>query len=468
MNFDFDRVCVKSPFLQVVQNGDRAVIWHSLFGYPNIVTGETLRFLDLFRTPQTLCSQMRKGEEFDEEELQVIEELFRRSFLVSPGVDERAILKERMRAREADILNGSLVKYLELIMSEECNFRCTYCIHFKNLGISGRLKGSGKFMEFAMAKKAVDWYFIVLRGHGRRIAEINFGGGEPLLAWPVMQQVLAYCRARYGSEFELRFSINTNASLITPKIAAVLKEYGVRVASSLDGLREGNDRVRLGMDGRGTFERIVRGFTALAKAGHSPEGFAVTITDGNFREIDESIIDWAAAQGMKDVRLDVDVVGMVEISLDAVAEKLMRLRGYAAEKGIDVPGFWARPAENLNDSPLEHLVAFCGAAGGHSVCVSPSGDIFGCGYSAIKLGTVSKSDSFHAPRTPYHRFVKEHFPGEREACRGCMIEAQCGGGCNVTREFAEAAGTAKIGRTCEFYCRMTQEILLEQLRGTAA
>ena len=53
-------------------------------------------------------------------------------------------------------------------------------------------------------------------------------------------------------------------------------------------------------------------------------------------------------------------------------------------------------------------------------------------------------------------------------CKGCMIEGQCGGGCNITQEFARATRTAKIERMCGFYCRMTQEILREQLREAMA
>ena len=117
-------------------------------------------------------------------------------------------------------------------------------------------------MRYDIANETVDRYLEILRGHGKRVAEINFGGGEPLLAWPVIKQVLEYCRATYGSEFEFRFSINTNASLITPEIASTLKEYRVEIASSLDGLREGNDRVRLTKSGGGTFSQIIRGFEA--------------------------------------------------------------------------------------------------------------------------------------------------------------------------------------------------------------
>lgn len=454
-----------SPFVQVVQNGDSAVIWHSLFGYPKVVSIETIEFLKSFLEPLepvTISSQF--DDELADEDRVAIEELLRCYFLVPEDFNDRVFLKKKMREHEAEIVSGSLIDYLELIMSEACNFRCIYCIHFNNLETSDRINNPKKFMRFDTAKETVNRYLGVLRSHGKRIAEINFGGGEPLLAWPVIKQVLEYCRAKYGLEFEFRFSINTNASLITPEIAEMLKEYRVGIASSLDGLREGNDRVRLTKSGGGTFSQIMRGFEALDQAGYPLDGVAATVTEKNFYELDESVIDWAVACDMKNVRIDIDVVNTVEIPIENIVSKLMHIRHYAAKREIDVPGFWSRPAENLNKSTLENRVVFCGAVRGNSMCVDPSGNIYGCGYSTTQLGTLSEIQSFHAPGTAYHRFVRDHLTGVMEMCRGCIIEGQCGGGCNITQEFARTVKTAKIERMCDFYRRMTQEILKEQLR----
>jgi uncharacterized protein len=455
-------VYTKSPFVQAVRDGDSAVIWHSLFGYPKVIPLETLEFLESFSEPATIRS--RVGNELTDEDQGAIEEFLQCYFLVPENFDDRAFLEERMRDWEKEIVSGSLIDYLELIVSEVCNFRCTYCIHFNNLETSDRISNPKKFMRYNTAKETVDWYLEILRGHGKRVAEINFGGGEPLLAWPVIKQVLEYCRATYSSEFEFRFSINTNASLITPEIATTLKEHRAEIASSLDGLRDGNDRVRLTKSGGGTFSQIMRGFDTLTQEGCPLDGIAVTVTEKNFHEFDESIVDWAVARGMKNVRIDIDVVDMVEIPIEDVVAKLMRIRRYAAVRGIDVPGFWSRPAENLNDSTLESRVAFCGAVRGNSMCVDPSGNIYGCGYSTTQLGSLSEIQSLHAPGTAYHRFVRDHLTGVMEMCKGCMIEGQCGGGCNITQEFARAIKIAKIEQMCDFYRRMTQEILREQLR----
>lgn len=453
---------VKSHFLQAVRDGDRAVVWHSLFGHPRVMPSETLDFLDWFEKPAMVSDVVP---DLSPDEQEAIDELIRCYFLVDPDFDDRAFLADEMRRREEGIVSGSLIDYLELIMSEACNFRCTYCIHFNNLETSDRINNPKKFMRFEMAKDAVDRYLAILREHGKTVAEVNFGGGEPLLVWSRIERILHYCRDTYGGEFSFRFSINTNASLITPDVATVLKQFGVEIASSLDGLKTGNDQVRLTKSGGGTFAKIVQGFDALADVDYPLDGFAVTVNEQNFGDLDESVIDWAVDRGMQNVRIDIDVIDMVDVPLEAVVEKLMRIRRYARDRGVDVPGFWARPVENLGESTLGSSVSFCGAVRGNSMCISPSGNIYGCGYSNTQLGELLQIESFHDRESSYHKFVRDHQTGVMEMCKGCMIEGQCGGGCNITQEFARATSSVKIERMCDFYRRMTEEILREQLRS---
>ena len=252
---------------------------------------------------------------------------------------------------------------------------------------------------------------------------------------------------------------------MTPEIIRELKEYGVKIASSLDGLRNGNDRVRLTSLGSGTFDLIVDGFKKLAAENYPISGFAATINEKNFEFLNEEIIDWAAKRGMRDIRIDIDVIGMVDISIERIVAKLMKIRHHAKKYGIEVFGFWSRPAENLNDSTLETRVAFCGAVAGNTLCVSPSGKIYTCGYSTIQIGTLKNIKLIYASDSQYHRFVRDRFTGAIEECKGCAIEGSCSGGCNITQEFAHASKTPKIERMCEFYRRMTRELLIEQFRG---
>ncbi|MBI5401292.1 radical SAM protein [Candidatus Wolfebacteria bacterium] len=453
---------IKSKFLQVARDKQQVIIWHSLFGYPMSVSKTVLEIIDFFKIPRTFQSVFDEYEYSDNLKV-VVNELIDHYFLVPVDFNERNILAQKNKNLEQSIASGALINYLELIVSEECNFRCLPCIHFSNLKTTDRSKIPKKFMDFKVAKNAVDYFISLLRKHNKKVAEINFGGGEPLLAWPEIERVCEYCINTYGLEFDILFSLNTNASLITAEIAKKLRDYKIKIASSLDGLKEGNNCVRLTKSGKGTFSAILNGFDTLAAQKYPIDGFTVTVSEGNFKFINEKIIDWAAGRKMSEVRIDIDVIGMVGISVENIVGKLMRIRRYAQKQGIEVFGFWSRPVENLNESVLETQVSFCGAVRGSSICVSPSGDIYGCGYSRARLGTLDEKNCFCIQGGQYYNFIKNRFSGAMEMCKGCMIEGQCGGGCQITQEFAKTNRTEKVERMCDFYRCMTQELLFEQL-----
>ena len=457
---------VKSQFIQKVESGDLAIVWHSLFGKPKFVSDGILKLLNFFSKPRTFGSffsgyRLNKN---DKSHIYCLNTLIKNYYLVPEGHDERTLLKERQEKYRRYINNGSLVKYLELIISEECNFRCTFCIHFNNLTTSNRLKNHRKMMTFKVAKRAIDHFLKILFRHNRKTAKINFGGGEPLLGWPMIERILKYCRSTYERRFKFHFSINTNASLITNEVARKLKRYNVEVASSLDGFRKGNDQVRLTKSGRGTFDFIIKGFDCLAKLSYPLNGIAVTATDRNFSHINKKFIDWAAKRKMKDVRIDIDVIGMIKIPLKKIVRKLIGIRSYAKKYGINVSGFWSRPVENLNESAFDTQIAFCGAVRGNSLCVNPVGDIYSCGYSINKLGSLNQMDSFFSSQERYSHFVYSNFIGSLKTCQGCMIEGQCGGGCRITYEFEHATKAPKTRQMCDFYRQMTKELLFEQLQ----
>jgi uncharacterized protein len=294
-------------------------------------------------------------------------------------------------------------------------------------------------MNFQTAKIAIDSFIGLLRLHQKKTAEISFGGGEPLLNWLVIEQAIEYCLSTYGNEFEFQFSINTNGSLITPEIVEKLQKYRIEVAPSLDGLQKGNNKVRVTRDGRGTFKSIVKVFDLLRYHNYLVKGVTATVNEQNFYDMDENFVDWVVNRGMKEIQINVDVVNMVDIPTREIVEKLMRLKNYAKHFGIEVAGYWTRPAENLNDSPLETAIGFCGAVLGKNLCIDPAGDIYSCGYSDECLGNIYQFDNFFLPDGKYCHFVSKHTIGSIDACKGCMIEGQCGGGCLITREFSAAS-----------------------------
>ncbi len=178
MQIDEQTPLIKSGFLRSVQNSNKAIIWHSLFGYPKVISIETLEFINIFKFSRTLASILEEYE-IDSNQKEIIMELIKCYYLIPENFNERKFLAEKAKEREQTILDAARINYLELIVSEECNFRCSYCIHFSNLKTSERINSPEKFMHFNVAKKAVDNFLKILRKNNKKIAQINFVTWKP-------------------------------------------------------------------------------------------------------------------------------------------------------------------------------------------------------------------------------------------------------------------------------------------------
>lgn len=442
-----------------------AIIWHSIFGRPMLATKTQADFLQAHTSRSFGYEELfGDGYEKDKAAVDAIVALSKARIMLTEwevltGKEGRYICDLH---REYDLSSGNKIKYLSLIMSEECNFRCKYCIHFAN---AEHQHNPTKMMSLDVAQRSIDSYLDMMDACGREQAYINFGGGEPLLNWRTIESLLPYIRERSQKwGIPVKMGINTNMSLMTEDIAKTLIEYGVEIAASLDGTQAGNDAVRLTKSLEGTHAQIMHGFGIMRNLGHPLDGFAMTVTEDNFYDVDTHLVDWAASLGMIEIRIDIDVVGAVNLPIDEIVAKLMKVRRYARTKGISVIGFWSRPAENMGRIPEEEDIGFCGAERGNSICVAPSGQVFPCGYSNYELGNYKEILNI---------FWKEPMQDLREHRRishlvshgcssSCPILGFCRGGCMITRE-AAGGNTDKVSRMCELYRKMTYGILRESV-----
>jgi radical SAM protein with 4Fe4S-binding SPASM domain len=249
-------------------------------------------------------------------------------------------------------------------------------------------------------------------------------------------------------------------SLLTEEIAETLIKYDVEIATSLDGTKEGNDQVRLNKDLSGTYDQIIHGFDILKKLGHPIKSFAMTVTEKNFFDVDTKIIDWAASRNIEEVRIDIDVVGMVDIPVEDVVRKLTAVREYAKKLNILVDGFWSRSAENLGLIPEEEDIGFCGGERGNSACIAPSGQVFPCGYSNYQLGHYTELSTIHL-NSEYQELLARRNLLKLEACKACPIFGFCRGGCLITKEANNSP--EKNSYMCKLYIAMTEVIIRESV-----
>ncbi len=162
-----------------------------------------------------------------------------------------------LRRRPADFPLQTLV----LNLTNQCNLSCQYCYEYGEDKVATP-EGKPKFMDFETAKSSVD--FLLEQSAGRRHVHITFFGGETLMNFPLLKQVVGYAteQANAQSRF-IDFSLTTNATLLTPAIIEFLSENRIGVTVSMDGPKEMHDKLRVFANGRGSYDIVEAKVRAL-------------------------------------------------------------------------------------------------------------------------------------------------------------------------------------------------------------
>ena len=152
-----------------------------------------------------------------------------------------------------------IVKALCLHVAHSCNLNCEYCF-----ASQGRYSGERALMNFDTGKRALD--FLIEHSGTRRNLEVDFFGGEPLMNWQVVKDLVKYARSvekQHSKNF--RFTLTTNGMLIDDDVIEFSNREMSNVVLSLDGRREIHDRYRVDYEGRGSWDRIVPKFQEFVK-----------------------------------------------------------------------------------------------------------------------------------------------------------------------------------------------------------
>ncbi|MEW5762430.1 MAG: thioether cross-link-forming SCIFF peptide maturase [Bacillota bacterium] len=328
-----------------------------------------------------------------------------------------------------------LVKALCLNVAHACNLSCGYCF------AGGGEYGAGPaVMPPEIARRAVD--FLIAASGPRKRVEIDFFGGEPLLALDTVRAAVAYAREREaaaGKEFG--FTLTTNALLLTDEVIDYLLRHGFNVVLSLDGRPEVHNRFRRTRGGQGSYaavrERILR-FIERWENWDGPRGYyyvrgTFTRYNQDFAEDFLHLVDLGVrfislepAVGRGDEEWTIREEDLPR--LEAEYERLARLYLALRVGGRDVHFFHFRL--DLDGGPcLPRRLTGCGAGCGY-LAVAPDGSLYPChqfdGRDAFRLGDVWSGAT--EPRL-VEDFRQAHI--YRKPCRDCWAKFLCSGGCHA-------------------------------------
>ena len=155
--------------------------------------------------------------------------------------------------------SGNVIKALCLHVAHSCNLNCSYCF-----ASQGKYHGDRALMSFEVGKRALD--FLVENSGTRTNLEVDFFGGEPLMNFDVVKQLVAYARSIEKEKHKnFRFTLTTNGMLIDDEVIEFANKEMSNVVLSLDGRKEVHDRFRVDYAGNGSYEKIIPKFKKLVE-----------------------------------------------------------------------------------------------------------------------------------------------------------------------------------------------------------
>ncbi len=154
----------------------------------------------------------------------------------------------------------TVVKALCLHIAHDCNLACRYCF-----AEEGEYHGSRALMSFEVGKKALD--FLIANSGNRRNLEVDFFGGEPLMNWQVVKDLVAYGREQEKlHDKKFRFTLTTNGVLLNDEVMEFVNREMGNVVLSIDGRKEVHDKMRPFRNGHGSYDLIVPKFQKFAES----------------------------------------------------------------------------------------------------------------------------------------------------------------------------------------------------------
>lgn len=331
----------------------------------------------------------------------------------------------------ADMMTVSPVKAMCLHIAHDCNLRCEYCFAGKGDYHEGRM-----IMSKEVGLKAID--YLLEKSVGRRNLELDFFGGEPLMNFEVVKDVVHYARSKekeYGKVF--RFTITTNGLLLDDdKIDFINKEMS-NVVLSIDGRKEINDKVRARVDGTGCYDSVMPKFIKLVeKRGHDQYYVRGTFTKYN-KDFAQDVLHLNSL-GFDQISVEPVVsdpkmpYALTEADLPEVFAEYEHLANIMIERKKQGTGFnFFHFMLDLDQGPCAiKRLRGCGC-GNEYVAITPDGDVYPChqfvGHEDWKVGSVFDKTLDEGRK---EQFSKATVYG-KESCKNCWAKFYCSGGCNA-------------------------------------
>ena len=346
--------------------------------------------------------------------------------------------------------NSKVIKALCLHVAHTCNLNCSYCF-----ASQGKYQGDRAIMSFEVGKRAFD--FLIENSGTRRNLEVDFFGGEPLMNWDVVKQLVAYARSiekKHNKNF--RFTLTTNGLLIDDEVIDFLNKEMSNVVLSLDGRRDVHDLFRKDYAGNGSYDKIVPKFKKLVEARGGKDYYVRGTFTHNNVDFTNDIFHMADL-GFTELSMEpvvcapTDPCALTDEDMPKIFEQYEILaKEMLKRKKEGRPFTFYHYMLDLKNGPcIYKRITGCGS-GTEYMAVTPWGELFPChqfvGDPKYSLGNIYDGVT--------NVEIQEGFRScnayARPECADCWARLYCSGGCAANSYHS----TGSINGVYEYGCEL--------------
>lgn len=346
--------------------------------------------------------------------------------------DEMLYTEDIYRSNALKHGEPSYIKAMCLNIAHDCNLKCKYCF-----ASEGEYNGERKLMSLEVGKRAID--FVIKNSGPRHNIEIDLFGGEPLMNFSVVKEIVDYARGQekiYNKN--IRFTITTNATLLNNENMDYIDKNMGNVVLSIDGRPEVNDDIRVRYDGSGTYKDILPKIKSMVERRQNGKQYYVrgTFTRKNLDFYKDVML--LASEGFGEISIEPVVIeasnplSLREEDLPVIFEQYDKLtEEIIARKDRKDKFKFYHFAMDINGGPCVYKrISGCGA--GHEyVAVTPDGDIYPChqfvGNDDFKMGNVFEGNI----DLEMSKMFKGGHIYNKPKCMECWARFYCSGGCQA-------------------------------------
>lgn len=357
---------------------------------------------------------------------------------IEEAVDEVLMLEKAGQLFAKDIYEDyifdfknrqTVVKALCLHIAHDCNLACKYCF-----AEEGEYHGRRALMSFEVGKKALD--FLVANSGNRVNLEVDFFGGEPLMNWQVVKDLVAYGRSLEEPHHKkFRFTLTTNGVLLDDEILEFANKEMANLVLSIDGRKEVHDKMRPFRSGQGSYDLIVPKFIKAAESREQMNYYVRgTFTHENL-DFSEDVLHLADL-GFEQISVEPVVAKPEEAyafkkeDIPKLLEEYDKLAAEIVKRRKEGKGFnFFHFMIDLEGGPcVAKRLSGCGS-GTEYLAVTPWGDFYPChqfvGQEEFLLGNVEEGIT----RQDICSEFKSCNVYAKEKCKKCFAKFYCSGGC---------------------------------------